>query len=82
MNDWMASIRDAFHRTPRMECDIFFGGPIDKRSSPNECMNNLEVVPKTVHAFARERNKLSSEQMKTAYDSRATDHHFKEGDQV
>ncbi|GBO03606.1 hypothetical protein AVEN_14727-1 [Araneus ventricosus] len=45
-------------------------------------MKNLEARLESVHAFARERIKLASEQMKTRYDSRATDHHFKEGDLV
>ncbi|GBM66164.1 hypothetical protein AVEN_68291-1 [Araneus ventricosus] len=42
-------------------------------------MKNLEARLESVHAFARQRNKLASERMKTRYDSRATDHHFKEG---
>ncbi|GBN37267.1 hypothetical protein AVEN_22602-1 [Araneus ventricosus] len=42
-------------------------------------MKNLEARLESVHAFARERIKLASERMKTRYDSRATDHHFKEG---
>ncbi|GBM01907.1 hypothetical protein AVEN_219021-1 [Araneus ventricosus] len=45
-------------------------------------MKNLEARLESVHAFARERIKLASERMKTHYDSRATDHHFKEGDLV
>ncbi|GBM70874.1 hypothetical protein AVEN_150943-1 [Araneus ventricosus] len=45
-------------------------------------MKNLEARLESVHAFARERIKLASERMKTRYDSRATDHHFKEGDLV
>ncbi|GBM72726.1 hypothetical protein AVEN_67696-1, partial [Araneus ventricosus] len=47
-----------------------------------EYMKNLEARLESVHAFARERIKLASERMKTRYDSRATDHHFKEGDLV
>ncbi|GBO46059.1 hypothetical protein AVEN_8793-1 [Araneus ventricosus] len=45
-------------------------------------MKNLEARLESVHAFARERNKLASERMKTRYDSRATNYHFKEGDLV
>ncbi|GBM70409.1 hypothetical protein AVEN_123592-1 [Araneus ventricosus] len=45
-------------------------------------MKNLEARLESVHAFARERIKLARERMKTRYDSRATDHHFKEGDLV
>ncbi|GBM11198.1 Retrovirus-related Pol polyprotein from transposon 297 [Araneus ventricosus] len=63
-------------------CDILFGRPSDTPSSPNEYLNNLEARLESVHALARERIKLSSERMKTRYDSGATGHHFKEGDQV
>ncbi|GBM46684.1 hypothetical protein AVEN_261059-1 [Araneus ventricosus] len=45
-------------------------------------MKNLEARLESVHAFSRERIKLASERMKTRYDSRATDHHFKERDLV
>ncbi|GBL75144.1 hypothetical protein AVEN_194398-1 [Araneus ventricosus] len=45
-------------------------------------MENLEACSESVHAFARERIKLSSERMKTRYDSKATDHHFKEYDLI
>ncbi|GBN86997.1 hypothetical protein AVEN_195467-1 [Araneus ventricosus] len=45
-------------------------------------MKNLEARLESVHAFARERKKLASERMNTRYDSRATDHHFKDGDVV
>ncbi|GBM48452.1 Transposon Ty3-I Gag-Pol polyprotein [Araneus ventricosus] len=64
-----------FGRTLRLPCDILFGRPSETPSSPNEYMTNLEARLESVHAFARER-------MKTRYDSRATDHHFKEGDLV
>ncbi|GBM64119.1 hypothetical protein AVEN_103557-1 [Araneus ventricosus] len=64
----------------RFACDILFGRPSETPSSPNEYMKNLEARLESVHAFARERTKLASERMKTRYDSRATDHHFKEGD--
>ncbi|GBM61238.1 hypothetical protein AVEN_145415-1 [Araneus ventricosus] len=69
-------------RTLRLLCDILFGRPNDTPSSPNEYLNNLEACFEREHAFARERIKLSSERMKTRYDSRSTDHHFKEGNQV
>ncbi|GBN96308.1 hypothetical protein AVEN_26374-1 [Araneus ventricosus] len=69
-------------RTLRLPCDILFGRPSKTPSSPNEYMKNLEVRLESVHAFARERIKLASERMKTRYDSRATDHHFKEGDLI
>ncbi|GBN29397.1 hypothetical protein AVEN_174590-1 [Araneus ventricosus] len=71
-----------FGRTLRLPCDILFGRPSDTPSSPNEYLKNLEARLENVHAFARERIKLASERMKTLYDSGATDHHFKEGDQV
>ncbi|GBM40817.1 Retrovirus-related Pol polyprotein from transposon 412 [Araneus ventricosus] len=71
-----------FCRTLRLPCDILFGRPSDAPSSPNEYLNNLEARLESVHAFARERIKLASERMKTRYDSGATGHHFKEGDQV
>ncbi|GBL59582.1 hypothetical protein AVEN_58995-1 [Araneus ventricosus] len=71
-----------FGRTLRLPCDILFGRPSETPSSPNEYMKNLEAHLKSVHAFARERIKLASERMKTRYDSRATDHYFKEGDLV
>ncbi|GBM75960.1 Retrovirus-related Pol polyprotein from transposon 412 [Araneus ventricosus] len=71
-----------FGRTLRLPCDILFGRPSETPSSPNEYMKNLEARLESVHAFARERIKLSSERMKTRYDSRATHHHFKEGDLV
>ncbi|GBL91310.1 Gag-Pol polyprotein [Araneus ventricosus] len=71
-----------FGRTVRFLCDILFGKPSDTPSSPNEYLNNLEARLVSVHAFARERIKLASERMKTSYDSGATNHHFKDGDQV
>ncbi|GBM86428.1 Transposon Ty3-I Gag-Pol polyprotein [Araneus ventricosus] len=71
-----------FGRTLRLPCDILFGRPSETPSSPNEYMKNLEARLESVHAFARERIKLASERMKTRYDSRATHHHFKEGDLV
>ncbi|GBN14851.1 hypothetical protein AVEN_165667-1 [Araneus ventricosus] len=71
-----------FGGTLRLPCDILFERPSDTPSSPNEYLNNLEARLESVHAFARERIKLASERMKTRYDSGATDHHFKEGDQV
>ncbi|GBM66858.1 Retrovirus-related Pol polyprotein from transposon 412 [Araneus ventricosus] len=71
-----------FGRTLRLPCDILFGRPSETPSSPIEYMKNLEARLESVHAFARERIKLASERMKTRYDSRATDHHFKEGDLV
>ncbi|GBM18796.1 Retrovirus-related Pol polyprotein from transposon 412 [Araneus ventricosus] len=71
-----------FGRTLRLPCDILFGRPSDTPSSPNEYLNNLEARLESVHVFARERIKLASERMKTRYDSGATGHHFKEGDQV
>ncbi|GBO27036.1 hypothetical protein AVEN_224525-1 [Araneus ventricosus] len=71
-----------FGRTLRLPCDILFGRPSDTPSSSNEYLNNLESSLKGLHVFARERIKLASERMKTRYDSRATDHHFNEGDQV
>ncbi|GBN25219.1 hypothetical protein AVEN_211696-1, partial [Araneus ventricosus] len=71
-----------FGRTLRLPCDILFGRPSDTPSSSNEYLNNLEARLERVHAFARERIKLANERMKTRYDSGATSHHFKEGDQV
>ncbi|GBM00287.1 Retrovirus-related Pol polyprotein from transposon 297 [Araneus ventricosus] len=71
-----------FGRTLRLPCDILFGRPSETPYSPNKYMKNLEARLESVHAFARERIKLASERMKTHYDSRATHHHFKEGDLV
>ncbi|GBM08942.1 hypothetical protein AVEN_57480-1 [Araneus ventricosus] len=71
-----------FVRTLRLPCDILFGRPSDTPSSPNEHMENLETRLESVHAFARERIKMTSERMKTCYDSTATDRHFKEGELV
>ncbi|GBN23169.1 hypothetical protein AVEN_217546-1 [Araneus ventricosus] len=71
-----------FGRTLRLPCDILFGRPSETPSSPNEYMKNLEARLESVHAFARGRIKLASIQMKTRYVSRATDHHFEEGDLV
>ncbi|GBL77216.1 hypothetical protein AVEN_12825-1 [Araneus ventricosus] len=65
-------------RTPTFPCDILFGRPKDTSSSPTKSEARLE----SVHAFARERIKLASERTKTRYDSRPTDHYFKEGDLV
>ncbi|GBN17966.1 Transcription initiation factor TFIID subunit 1 [Araneus ventricosus] len=69
-----------FGRTLRLPCDILFGRPSETLSSLNEYMKNLEARLESIHAFARERIKLASERMKTRYNSRATDHHYKEGD--
>ncbi|GBM23053.1 hypothetical protein AVEN_67030-1 [Araneus ventricosus] len=71
-----------FGRTLRLPCDILFGRPSDTPSSPSEYLNYLEARLESVHVFARVRIKLTSERMKTRYDSVATNHHFKEGDQV
>ncbi|GBL91848.1 JmjC domain-containing protein 7 [Araneus ventricosus] len=65
-------------RTLRFPCHILFRRPRDTPSSPT----NSEARLESVQASARERVKLSRERMKTRYDSRATDHHFKEGDIV
>ncbi|GBN81552.1 hypothetical protein AVEN_243044-1 [Araneus ventricosus] len=71
-----------FGRTLRLPCDILFGRPSDTPSSPNEYLNSLEARLESVNVFAREQIKLASDRMKTRYDSGATGHHFKEGDQV
>ncbi|GBM15576.1 hypothetical protein AVEN_95224-1 [Araneus ventricosus] len=71
-----------FCQTLRLPYDILFGRPSETPSSPNEYMKNLDARLESVHAFARERIKPASERMITRYDSRATDHHFKEGDLV
>ncbi|GBM32013.1 hypothetical protein AVEN_161807-1 [Araneus ventricosus] len=71
-----------FGRTLRLPCDILFGRPSNTPSSPNEYLNNLESYLDSVYTFTRERINLTSERMKTRYDTRATYHHFKEGDQV
>ncbi|GBL98690.1 hypothetical protein AVEN_19730-1 [Araneus ventricosus] len=57
-----------FGRTLRFPCDILFGLPSEMPSLPNEYMKNLEARLESVHAFARERIKLSRERMKTRYD--------------
>ncbi|GBN25038.1 hypothetical protein AVEN_141570-1 [Araneus ventricosus] len=69
-------------RMLRLPCDILLGRPSETHSALNEYMKNLETRLESVHAFAREEIKLASERMKTRYDSRATDHQFKEDDIV
>ncbi|GBM50478.1 hypothetical protein AVEN_203068-1 [Araneus ventricosus] len=64
--------------TLRFPCDILFGRPRDTPSSPT----NSEARLESVQASAGEQVELSRERMKIRYDSRATDHHFKEGDLV
>ncbi|GBL87992.1 hypothetical protein AVEN_133667-1 [Araneus ventricosus] len=65
-------------RTLRFPCDILFGRPRDTHSSPT----NSEARLESVQASAGDQVELSRERMKIRYDSRATDHHFKEGDLV
>ncbi|GBM01723.1 Glucosylceramidase [Araneus ventricosus] len=65
-------------RTLRFPCDILFGRPRDTPSSPTNSEAHLE----SVQASAGEQVELSRERMKIRYDSRATDHPFKEGDLV
>ncbi|GBN37789.1 hypothetical protein AVEN_139104-1 [Araneus ventricosus] len=65
-------------RTLRFPCDILYRRPRDTPSSPTNSEGRLE----SIQASARERVKLSRERMKTPYDTRATDLHFKEGDVV
>ncbi|GBM67229.1 hypothetical protein AVEN_208938-1 [Araneus ventricosus] len=62
------------NQTPRFPCDILFGRPRDTPSSPT----NSEARLESVQASAEEEVKLSRERMKTRYDSRVTNHHFKE----
>ncbi|GBM68087.1 Retrovirus-related Pol polyprotein from transposon 297 [Araneus ventricosus] len=50
-----------FGRTLRLPCDLLFERPSDTPSSSNEYLNNLEARLESVHAFARERIKLTSE---------------------
>ncbi|GBM74203.1 hypothetical protein AVEN_203404-1 [Araneus ventricosus] len=71
-----------FGRTLRLPFDILVGRPSETLSSPNEYMKKLEANLESVHASSKERIKLASERMKTRYNSRATDHHFKKGDLV
>ncbi|GBL73296.1 hypothetical protein AVEN_175240-1 [Araneus ventricosus] len=65
-------------RTLRFPCDILFGRPRDTPSSTTHSEARLE----SVQASAGEQVELSRERMKIRYDSRAADHHFKEGDLV
>ncbi|GBO34488.1 hypothetical protein AVEN_109543-1, partial [Araneus ventricosus] len=65
-------------QTLRFPCDILFGRPRDTPSSPT----NSEARLESAQASARDQFKLSRERMKARYHSRATDHHFKEGDLV
>ncbi|GBM54312.1 hypothetical protein AVEN_234133-1 [Araneus ventricosus] len=69
-------------RKLRLPCNILFGLPIETPPSQNEYMKNLEARLESLHEFTGERIKLVSERMKTRYDSRATDHHFKGDDLV
>ncbi|GBN01182.1 hypothetical protein AVEN_1620-1 [Araneus ventricosus] len=70
------------HRTPRFPCDILFRRPARAPSSPNENTNNSEARLESVQTSVRERIKLSRERMKTRFNSRGTDYHFKKRDQV
>ncbi|GBN10269.1 hypothetical protein AVEN_153180-1 [Araneus ventricosus] len=65
-------------QTLRFPCDILFGRPRDMPSLPNKSEIRLE----SVQASVGDQVKLSRERMKTRYDSRVTDHHFKEGDLI
>ncbi|GBM15207.1 hypothetical protein AVEN_39119-1 [Araneus ventricosus] len=65
-------------RTLRFPCDIIFGRP---RHTPSS-LSNSEARLESVQTSDGEQVKQSSERMKIRYDSRATDHHFKEGDLV
>ncbi|KAF8785983.1 Retrovirus-related Pol polyprotein like [Argiope bruennichi] len=71
-----------FGRTLRLPCDIFFGRPTEAPSSRNEYVKNLEALLESKHAFASERIKLVSERMTTRYDSRVTDHQFKQAAKI
>ncbi|GBM20275.1 hypothetical protein AVEN_216686-1 [Araneus ventricosus] len=71
-----------FGRTLQLPCDIIFGRPSETPSLQDENLKNLEARLESVHAFPRERIKLANERMKTPYDSREADHHFKKGDLV
>ncbi|GBN60394.1 hypothetical protein AVEN_119149-1 [Araneus ventricosus] len=51
-----------FFLTLRLPCDILFGRPSDTPSSSNEYLNNFETRLEGIHAFARERIKLASEE--------------------
>ncbi|GBM68173.1 hypothetical protein AVEN_5145-1 [Araneus ventricosus] len=62
----------------RFPCNILFGRPRDTPSSPT----NSEARLENIQASAGEQVKLAIERMKTRYDSRASDHHFKEGDLI
>ncbi|GBM06034.1 hypothetical protein AVEN_49419-1 [Araneus ventricosus] len=65
-------------RTLRFPGDILFGRLRDTPSSPT----NSEARLESVQASTGEQVKLSRERMNTRYDSRVTDHHFKENDLV
>ncbi|GBO03424.1 hypothetical protein AVEN_54291-1 [Araneus ventricosus] len=65
-------------RTLRFPSDILLGR---QRNMPSSSTNS-EARLKNVKASAGEQVELSRVRMKTRYDSRATDHHFKEGDLV
>ncbi|GBO39817.1 hypothetical protein AVEN_120706-1 [Araneus ventricosus] len=71
-----------FGRTLQLPCDIIFGRPGETPSSQDGSLKNLKARLESVHAFPRERIKLASERMKTPYDSREADRHFKKGDLV
>ncbi|GBM52396.1 hypothetical protein AVEN_160116-1 [Araneus ventricosus] len=65
-------------RTLRFPSDILFGRPRDTPSSPT----NSEARLESSQASAGEQVEQSRERMKTRYDSRATDYHFKEEDPI
>ncbi|GFW27160.1 hypothetical protein TNCV_93861 [Trichonephila clavipes] len=71
-----------FGRDLRLPCDLLFGRPSDTSSSPEEYVQNLQARFEDVHNLARERINLSTEKMKTRYETKATGHQFKEGDKV
>ncbi|GBN95540.1 hypothetical protein AVEN_195753-1 [Araneus ventricosus] len=65
-------------RTLRFPCDILFGRQRDTPSSPTNSESRFE----SVQTSAGGQVKLSSERMKSRYDSRTTYNYFKKGDLV
>ncbi|GBO43037.1 hypothetical protein AVEN_44584-1, partial [Araneus ventricosus] len=67
-------------RKPRLP--LFFGRQRDTPPSPNENTNNFEACLESIQEPTIERIKVSRERMKIRFDSRISDHHFKEGNLV
>ncbi|GFT54260.1 retrovirus-related Pol polyprotein from transposon 412 [Trichonephila clavipes] len=71
-----------FGRYLRLPADLLFSRPPDAPLAPEEYIEKLQAQMEEMHQLARERISMASEKMKTRYDARATEHDFREGDEV